>query len=64
MKLTKARREMLETLKRSPGAFADYYPPLKWCMENGYAKAIIGPTSVRYEITPDGDLLLQNSTES
>ena len=48
--LTRARREMLEHLKRERGYFADFYPPMKWALNMGYAKEVKG----MFEITAAG----------
>lgn len=49
-RLTPARKEMLEQLAREPGYYADYYPPMKWALLQGYAKKHMG----RFEITEAG----------
>jgi hypothetical protein len=49
-RLTPARKEMLEQLAREPGYYADYYPPMKWALAQGYAKERKG----QFEITEAG----------
>lgn len=49
-RLTTARREMLEQLVKEPGYYADYYPPIKWALAQGYAKE----RGSRFEITDAG----------
>lgn len=51
MRLTTARREMLEQLIKEPGYYADYYPPMKWALLQGFAKERSPGT---FEITQAG----------
>ena len=57
--LTLRRREMLEALAKSehPYPAASWYPPLKWCLEQGYATEIEGTYGARYAITDAGRAL-------
>lgn len=57
MKLTAARRRMLEQLVKEPGPYADYYPPLKWLLDNGYAECIQRDLSTTYQLTAAGKRL-------
>lgn len=36
--MTKARREMLEQIKKEPGHYATYYPPMKWAINQGFVE--------------------------
>jgi hypothetical protein len=49
---------MLEQLEREPGYYADYYPPLKWALNKGYAKAL--ERGSRFEITDAGRDILRS----
>lgn len=42
MRLTQARIAMLRQLAGEPGYYADYYPPMKWALENDYAEETKG----------------------
>ena len=53
-KMTASRRGMLEQLIKEPGSYAEYYPPLKWALENGYAIKRSGRYRETFEITKAG----------
>lgn len=54
--LTLRRRELLEALSKSehPYPAASWYPPLKWCLEQGYATEVKGSFGDYYAITDAG----------
>ena len=54
MKLTKARRDMLEQLRKEPGHYAPYYPPMKWAIENDLVELTGREHSGIYRLTEAG----------
>lgn len=64
-KLTRARRELLESLLDGEArSFADYYPPLKWALSNGLVQADERSLSTSYRITPAGRAALKEASDN